>query len=464
MNNNKAAKILNIIFSFLFSVIFLRLLYMILAIGYQNNTERNTYDCSFEDYISIIITGIVLTFIFSAVYYAIHACNLHKIRRKITDSKKQTRIIIFAGVGVMLVLQLAAAYFLATEPVTDLSVINRYAESFARTGNLDLIQKDASKEFIYMIRYPNNLALMFILSFLYRVDFLITGYVSNYIAVILNTLAINASVLMAVLLAQKLFGNKKALMTLVLCMLFLPYYTYTPYYYTDSLSMPFFVGGIYLFFSALKSERKYKKYVLMLICGALLMLGFKVKGSVAILLAVAVVYMLLKCSIKRFACFALALLIGFGSVYGAYTMAYRASNIITPEQCDYMMDMMYSTASLTKQMKEDGHTYLIYTDEQGKDVGYVSVQPLGDDVVELQKIYVLPDCQGHGLGKLLFNEVITWIKQHCPTPCRVELHVNRYNRALHFYEHLGMRKLRQGDYDIGNGYFMNDYIMGLDIA
>ena len=332
MNNNKAAKILNIIFSFLFSVIFLRLLYMILAIGYQNNTERNTYDCSFEDYISIIITGIVLTFIFSAVYYAIHACNLHKIRRKITDSKKQTRIIIFAGVGVMLVLQLAAAYFLATEPVTDLSVINRYAESFAHTGNFDLIQKDASKEFIYMIRYPNNLALMFILSFLYRVDFLITGYVSNYIAVILNTLAINASVLMAVLLAQKLFGNKKALMTLVLCMLFLPYYTYTPYYYTDSLSMPFFVGGMYLFFSALKSERKYKKYVLMLICGALLMLGFKVKGSVAILLAVAVVYMLLKCSIKRFACFALALLIGFGSVYGAYTMAYRASNIITPEQ------------------------------------------------------------------------------------------------------------------------------------
>lgn len=139
-------------------------------------------------------------------------------------------------------------------------------------------------------------------------------------------------------------------------------------------------------------------------------------------------------------------------------------DIITPEQCDYMMDMMYSTASLTKQMKEDGHTYLIYTDEQGKDVGYVSVQPLGDDVVELQKIYVLPDCQGHGLGKLLFNEAITWIKQHCPTPYRVELHVNRYNRALHFYEHLGMRKLRQGDYDIGNGYFMNDYIMGLDIA
>ena len=28
---------------------------------------------------------------------------------------------------------------------------------------------------------------------------------------------------------------------------------------------------------------------------------------------------------------------------------------------------------------------------------------------------------------------------------------------------MGMRKLREGDFPIGNGYYMNDYIMGLDI-
>lgn len=332
MNNNKAAKILNIIFSFLFTVIFLRLLYMILAMGYQYNTERNTYRCTFEEYIQIIITGIVLTFIFASVYYVLHTARLHKIRRKITDSKRQTRIIIFAGVGVMLALQLTVAYFLASEPVTDLKVINRYAESFAHTGNFDLIQKDASNNFIYMIRYPNNLALMFLLSFVYRLDFLATGYISNYIAVIINTLAINASVLMTVLLSQKLFGNKKALMTLLLCFLFVPYYTYTPYYYTDSLSMPFFVGCLYLFFSAVRSDKKIKKYVIMTICGGLLLLGFKMKGSVAILLVVAIIYMFLKLRFKRFVLLTLALLIGFGSVYGVYTAAYRASNIITPEQ------------------------------------------------------------------------------------------------------------------------------------
>lgn len=137
-------------------------------------------------------------------------------------------------------------------------------------------------------------------------------------------------------------------------------------------------------------------------------------------------------------------------------------DIITPAQTDYMMKMMYSTESLTKQMTEDGHTYLIASigDE---DAGYVSVQPLEDDVFELQKIYVLPKYQGKHLGGLLFDSAVKLIKQMHPAPCRVELHVNRYNKAQAFYEHKGMKILRQGDYDIGNGYFMNDYIMGMDI-
>lgn len=136
--------------------------------------------------------------------------------------------------------------------------------------------------------------------------------------------------------------------------------------------------------------------------------------------------------------------------------------IITPAQVDYMMQMMYSTESLTKQMTEEGHIYLIASVDC-EAAGYVSVQPLGGDVFELQKIYVLPRFQSHHIGGLLFDSAVELIKHLHPTPCHMELHVNRYNRALAFYEHKGMRKLRQGDYDIGNGFFMNDYIMGMDI-
>ena len=45
----------------------------------------------------------------------------------------------------------------------------------------------------------------------------------------------------------------------------------------------------------------------------------------------------------------------------------------------------------------------------------------------------------------------------------MELNVNRNNKALQFYAHMGRRKLREGDFPIGNGYYMNDYIMGLEI-
>ena len=41
----------------------------------------------------------------------------------------------------------------------------------------------------------------------------------------------------------------------------------------------------------------------------------------------------------------------------------------------------------------------------------------------------------------------------------MELNVNRNNKALQFYQHMGMRKLREGDFPIGNGYYMNDYII-----
>lgn len=137
-------------------------------------------------------------------------------------------------------------------------------------------------------------------------------------------------------------------------------------------------------------------------------------------------------------------------------------DILAKEQNDYMMEWMYSIENLHKQMEEEGHVYLLANDGE-QTVGYVSVQPQGDNLYHLQKIYVLPECQGTHCGSFLFREAVKYIKSVHPEPCLMELNVNRYNKALHFYEHMGMRKLREGDFPIGNGFYMNDYIMGLDI-
>ena len=165
--------------------------------------------------------------------------------------------------------------------------------------------------------------------------------------------------------------------------------------------------------------------------------------------------------------------------------------ILSPEQMEYMMDWMYSPANLQKQL-EEGHVYYIaYRD--GKPCGYVSVQPEGiaDDgrqLFHLQKIYVLPSEQGHGLGRALFDRAVDHVREavlareaahvqevaggcteECVEGCvegcgaRIELNVNRNNPSIGFYHHLGLRILRQGDFHIGNGFYMNDYIMGLEV-
>lgn len=136
--------------------------------------------------------------------------------------------------------------------------------------------------------------------------------------------------------------------------------------------------------------------------------------------------------------------------------------ILTPEQIDYMMEWMYSEKSLHKQMEEDGHIYyLAFKDDEP--AGYLSIQPEGEHVFHLQKIYVLPSFQGMNLGKLLFEQAIKAIKELHPAPCQIHLNVNRQNKALTFYEKMGMTKVDEGDFPIGNGFYMNDYIMGLDI-
>ena len=136
--------------------------------------------------------------------------------------------------------------------------------------------------------------------------------------------------------------------------------------------------------------------------------------------------------------------------------------ILTPDKSDYMMEWMYSVPNLMKHMTEENHTYLLGY-EGNECIGYVSVQPENTEIYHLQKLYVLISRQGLGYGRILFDAAIKYIKEVNPNAKAVHLNVNRYNKALGFYEHLGMKKIAEGDFPIGHGYYMNDYIMGLDL-
>ena len=137
-------------------------------------------------------------------------------------------------------------------------------------------------------------------------------------------------------------------------------------------------------------------------------------------------------------------------------------DILSPQQLDYMIDWMYSLPNLEKQMTQENQTYFIAY-YKGEPCGYLSVQPEEEDLYHLQKIYVLPTFQGKSIGKLLFEHAVAYIQSIHPTPCKMHLNVNRNNSAKEFYEHMGMHVHSQGDFNIGNGYYMNDYIMEIDI-
>ncbi|WP_418982264.1 N-acetyltransferase family protein [Alistipes sp.] len=144
----------------------------------------------------------------------------------------------------------------------------------------------------------------------------------------------------------------------------------------------------------------------------------------------------------------------------AFPATYR--ELLTPEQLDYMMAWMYAPEVLRRELDEGFAWFIASAD--GEPCGYLSVERQESALFHLQKIYVLPRFQGCGAGAFLFRCAVEYIRSVHSGPCRMELNVNRRNRALGFYFRMGMRRLREGDFPIGGGYYMNDYIMGLDIS
>ena len=130
--------------------------------------------------------------------------------------------------------------------------------------------------------------------------------------------------------------------------------------------------------------------------------------------------------------------------------------ILTQEQIDYMLEMMYSESSLQEQMTQDGCQFIIVYDE-GNPVGFASYNEEECRRWKLNKIYILQNQQGKGTGKHVINYIIEEIKKHNANS--LFLQVNQYNKAKSFYERLGFNEVDFVNLDIGHGFFMNDYIM-----
>jgi ribosomal protein S18 acetylase RimI-like enzyme len=130
--------------------------------------------------------------------------------------------------------------------------------------------------------------------------------------------------------------------------------------------------------------------------------------------------------------------------------------ILSPEQIEYMLNRMYDLAVLENQF-DKGHRFFVFKNEQ-KAVGFMAVEiQKEENKVKIHKIYLLAETQGKGFGKMLIEKAIEITR--VSKLKLLYLNVNRFNSAVQFYKHLGFEILKEENIDIGNGFWMEDYVM-----
>ncbi|WP_210487035.1 GNAT family N-acetyltransferase [Rufibacter aurantiacus] len=145
--------------------------------------------------------------------------------------------------------------------------------------------------------------------------------------------------------------------------------------------------------------------------------------------------------------------------YATWYPTYR--EILSAEQIDFMLTEIYSLESLQSQM-ENGQTFLLLTHE-GKPAAFsaFSLLDAAQQRYKLNKLYIHPDFQGMGFGRMLLQEIIQRTKAQ--GGLKLELNVHRQNPAQHFYFKIGFKIIKIIDIPFAQ-FTLNDYIMELNLT
>jgi GNAT superfamily N-acetyltransferase len=133
-------------------------------------------------------------------------------------------------------------------------------------------------------------------------------------------------------------------------------------------------------------------------------------------------------------------------------------SFISKAQLDYMLDKFYSDAALNDNLNTKNHRFLLAKENENC-LGFASYESnyLEEKIVRLHKIYLLPETQGKGVGKLLISEIekiAHQLNHHA-----ISLNVNRYNKAFNFYTKIGFECIGEEDIELDFGFLMEDFKM-----
>ena len=131
--------------------------------------------------------------------------------------------------------------------------------------------------------------------------------------------------------------------------------------------------------------------------------------------------------------------------------------IIGQAQVDYMLKNIQSEKAIQEQIAS-GYEYFLLSESEAS-VGYLGLRPdYPKGKLMISKIYVDPTYQGKGYGKKLLEHT----KQFslAGEMNYIWLTVNRHNsNSISWYEKKGFVKIKEAQFDIGNGYIMDDFVL-----
>ncbi|OYX80704.1 MAG: GNAT family N-acetyltransferase [Flavobacteriales bacterium 32-34-25] len=141
--------------------------------------------------------------------------------------------------------------------------------------------------------------------------------------------------------------------------------------------------------------------------------------------------------------------------YKTWPLTY--GEILSKAQLEYMLNAFYSESALRANI-ENGQEFIL-AKEADIVLGFASFEHHYEDgnTTKIHKIYILPETQGKGIGKLLIDAIAQFAKENQSQ--MLLLNVNRFNKALTFYQKLGFKIIQEIDIELEQGYLMEDYIM-----
>lgn len=134
------------------------------------------------------------------------------------------------------------------------------------------------------------------------------------------------------------------------------------------------------------------------------------------------------------------------------------TGILSKGQMDFMLQKSYTEEALKESMMTDQIFYLVlYNDIP---VGFMALKEKDSRVLRIEKLYILPETQGKGIGKELID--FTRIQAQASGKATLELNVNRGNTAYEFYKKVGFKVVEEVDIPY-YGYILDDYVMQMEI-